>query len=462
LCTVVDTAGERVADVRTGSDGRIAEVGANLEPRRGEQVHAADSKLVIPGAVDAHTHLRMPAGAVRVSDDFLTGTRAAAIGGTTSIVDYVTVPRGEDPMSTVAMWRSWAEPSVIDWGLHLTFTEAVPESVVASGVEAGITSFKLYLAYPDRLQVDDATIVRLMRIARRQGALVTLHCENGGAIEELRREALAAGRTAVLEHARTRPPILEGEAVARAAALAEVTGAAIYIVHVSSAEALAAVRSARERGVDVRAETCPQYLFLNSSRLEGPDGIDFVCTPPLREPWHADKLWEGLARGHLDTVATDHCPFRRSDRRAGVLGRPGGVADFTEIPGGLPGIETRLALVWQGVRSGRILVSDWVRVCAEAPARTFGMWPAKGSLQVGADADVVVWDPTRRQSLAASDLHMAVDHSPYEDLIVTGWPELVLSRGRPVAVDGRFAGEEGAGRYVARAPFLGNRGNRGG
>ncbi|MGO9196159.1 MAG: dihydropyrimidinase [Acidimicrobiales bacterium] len=451
--TVVDAAGERLADVRTGPDGRVAEVAAGLDPQPGEQVHEAASKLVIPGGIDAHTHLHMPVGTVWVSDDFASGTRAAAIGGTTTIIDYVTVLRGEDPMATVGRWRTWAEPSAVDWGLHLTFTEAVPESVVAAGVEAGITSFKLYLAYPDRLQVDDATVVRLMRAARRQGALVTLHCENGGAIEELRREALAAGRTAVIEHARTRPAILEAEAVGRAAALAEVTGAPIYIVHVSSAPALAAVRAAQERGVDVRAETCPQYLYLDSSRLEGPDAVDFVCTPPLRDPWHAEELWEGLSHGYIHTVATDHCPFWRTDRRAGVLSRPEGAADFTEIPGGLPGIETRLTLVWQGVRAGRISTADWVRLCAEAPARTFGLWPAKGSLTVGADADVVVWDPERRQGLGAADLDMAVDHSPYEGTTVTGWPELVLSRGRPVAVDGLFTGEEGWGRYVARSPL---------
>lgn len=450
---VIDAAGERQADVRTSEDGRIAEVGPGLVPRPGESVHDATGKLVIPGGIDAHTHLHMPVGAVRVSDDFASGTRAAALGGTTTIIDYVTVARGDDPMATVETWHSWAEPAVIDWGLHLTFTEAVPESVVAAGVEAGITSFKLYLAYPDRLQVDDATIVRLMRAARRQGALVTLHCENGGAIEELRREALAAGRTGVFEHALTRPAVLEAEAVNRAAALAEVTGASIYIVHVSSAPALAAVRAAQERGVDVKAETCPQYLYLDSSRLQGPDAIDFVCTPPLRDPWHAEELWEGLASGYVHTVATDHCPFWRADRRAGVSGRAGGVADFTDIPGGLPGIETRMALIWQGVQARRISSADWVRLCSEAPARTFGLWPAKGSLAVGADADVVVWDPTRRQSLSAESLDMAVDQSPYEGMVSVGWPELVLSRGQSVVVDGVFTGEVGRGRYIARNPL---------
>ena len=450
---VIDATGDRRADVRVGDDGRVVAVAEDLAPAQREEVYDATGKLVIPGGIDAHTHMQLPVGAVRVSDDFASGTRAAALGGTTTIIDYVTVSRGQDPMAAVAQWRTWAEPSAVDWGLHLTFTEAVPESVVAAGVEAGITSFKLYLAYPDRLQVDDGTIVRLMRYARRQGALVTLHCENGGAIEELRRQAVAEGRTSVIEHSRTRPAILEGEATSRAAVLAELTGAAIYVVHVSSANSLAAVRAARERGVDIQAETCPQYLYLDTGRLEGADAPDFVCTPPLRDPWHAEELWEGLARGSVQTVATDHCPFWRADRRAGVLARPEGARDFTEVPGGLPGVETRMALVWAGVSAGRIGASDWVRLCCEAPARTFGLWPAKGSLTPGSDADVVVWDPERRQSLAAASLDMSVDHSPYEGVVSRGWPELVLSRGRVVARDGLFTGTPGWGRYVARAPL---------
>lgn len=449
--TVVDAAGERSADLRVGGDGRVAEVGEALAAAPGEPVHDATGKLVMPGGVDPHTHMNMQVGAVRVSDDFFTGSRAAAVGGTTTFIDYVTVARGEDPLSTVATWRSWAEPSCVDWGLHLTFTEPVDESVVAAGVEQGITSFKLYLAYPDRLQVDDGTALRLMQIAARNGVLVAVHCENGDAIEELRRQALAAGRLEVAEIAATRPPALEAEAVNRAAALAEVAGAAIYVVHVSSADALEAVAAARLRGVDVTAETCPQYLFLESSSLLGPEAPHFCCTPPLRERWHSDRLWSGLATGELQTVATDHCPFWRRDRMAGVLGRPEGFRDFTEVPGGLPGIETRLALLYEGVVSGRLSVPDWVRLCCEAPARAFGLFPRKGSLQVGADADVVVWDPERRQSLDAAALHMATDHSPYEGLVVTGWPSLVLSRGRVVAADGRFVGERGWGSYLPRA-----------
>ncbi|MDQ1431769.1 MAG: dihydropyrimidinase [Actinomycetota bacterium] len=449
---VIDVDGERSAAVRVATDGRIAAVGDALVPQDGEAVVDCTGCLVVPGGIDVHTHLHLPVGAVSVSDDFDTGTRAAAIGGTTTVVDYVTAYRGESPLDALATWRRLAEPACVDYGLHMTFTERVPERVIAECVEAGVTSFKLYMAYPELLQVDDDVIVDVMLAATRHGGLVTLHCENGGAIEALRRRALSEGRTGVLEHAATRPAILEAEAVQRATSLAEVAGASVYLVHLSSAPALAAVREARDRGVDVYAETCPQYLYLDTARLAGPDGESFVCTPPLRDPWHAEELWHGMATGAVHTVATDHCPFTVADRRAGTRARPEGWTDFTEIPGGLPGIETRLGLVWEGVVAGRITAADWVRLCAEAPARTFGLWPAKGNLRPGADADVVVWNPARRQSLAASALHMAVDHSPYEDVTVAGWPELVLARGDVVARDGAFVGEPARGRYVARRP----------
>ncbi len=453
--TLIDVDGERAADVRIGADGRVAEVAASIAAGEHETVVDCRGRLVVPGGVDVHTHMHLPVGAVRVSDDFDTGTRAAAIGGTTTVIDYVTAYRGEDPLAALATWRQWAAPACVDYGLHMTFTERVPERVIAECVAAGVTSFKLYMAYPELLQVDDDVIVEVMFAATRHGGLVTLHCENGGAIEALRRRALAEGRTGVIEHANTRPAILEAEAVTRAAALAEVAGASLYVVHLSSAPALAAVREARERGVDVAAETCPQYLYLDTARLTRPDGESYVCTPPLRDPWHVEELWEGLATGAVQTVATDHCPFTVADRRAGVRARPGGWVDFTEVPGGLPGIETRMGLVWEGVTAGRITAADWVRLCAEAPARTFGCWPEKGNLRVGADADVVVWDPSLTHSLAARSLHMAVDHSPYEDMTVSGWPALVLSRGEVIARDGSYVGEPRRGRYLARHPHAG-------
>ena len=459
--TVVDVDGERAADVLVGRDGRIRAVGPDLEARPGtvppgETVVDVAGRLVVPGGVDAHTHMQLPVGAVRVSDDFATGTAAAAVGGTTTVVDYVTAYRGEDPLAALATWQRWARPAAVDVGLHMTFTEAVPESVVAACIERGVTSFKLYLAYPQLLQVDDGVVLDVLAACARLGGLVTVHCENGGAIEALRRRAVAAGRTSVVEHRATRPAVLEAEAVHRVGRLADVAGAPVYVVHLSSAPGLAEVRAARERGVAMQAETCPQYLHLDAGVLEGPDGEDFVCTPPLRDPWHREELWEGLARGWVQTVATDHCPFWTADRRRGTAGRPEGYADFTEVPGGLPGVETRLTLVWQGVRAGRITVADWVRLCAETPARTFGLFPRKGCLRPGADADVVVWDPDRPQPLDAGALHMRVDHSPYAGRVVRGWPSLVLSRGRVVARDGGFCGEPGWGRYVARgAPDLG-------
>jgi dihydropyrimidinase len=452
--TVVDLDGERPADVLVGAEGRIAAVAPDLATAPGFDPATAvvdvPGRLVVPGGVDAHTHLHLPVGAVHVSDDFASGTAAAAVGGTTTVIDYVTAYRGEDPLAALASWRALAEPAAVDYGLHMTFTEAVGDGVVADCVERGVTSFKLYLAYPQLLQVDDDVVFDVLRAATRHGGLVTVHCENGGAIEALRRGALAEGRTGVVEHAATRPAVLEAEAVHRVGRLAEAAGARVYVVHLSSAPGLAEVRAAQERGVALEAETCPQYLHLDATVLEGPAGENFVCTPPLRDPWHREELWEGLARGWVQTVATDHCPFWRADRRRGTAGRDGGFADFTEIPGGLPGVETRMALVWQGVRAGRIGVADWVRLCAEAPARTFGLFPRKGCLRPGSDADVVVWDPERPQALDAAALHMRTDHSPYEGRVVRGWPELVLSRGRIVARDGRFQGEPGWGRYVER------------
>jgi dihydropyrimidinase len=452
--TVVDLDGERPADVLVGTDGRIAAVGQDLSSAPGfdlaTTVVDVPGRLVVPGGIDAHTHLHLPVGAVHVSDDFASGTVAAAVGGTTTVIDYVTAYRGEDPLAALASWRALAEPAAVDYGLHMTFTEAVGGGVVADCVERGVTSFKLYLAYPRLLQVDDDVVFDVLRATTRYGGLVTVHCENGGAIEALRRRALAEGRTGVVEHAATRPAVLEAEAVHRVGRLAEAAGARVYVVHLSSAPGLAEVRAAQERGVALEAETCPQYLHLDAAVLDGPAGENFVCTPPLRDPWHREELWEGLARGWVQTVATDHCPFWQADRRRGSAGRDGGFADFTEIPGGLPGIETRMTLVWQGVRAGRISVADWVRLCAEAPASTFGLFPRKGCLRAGSDADVVVWDPERPQALDATALHMRTDHSPYEGRVVRGWPDLVLSRGRVVARDGRFQGEPGWGRYVER------------
>jgi dihydropyrimidinase len=448
--TVLDVDGRREADVRLGTDGRITAVGPALVPSDGEAVVEARDRLVVPGGVDAHTHLHLQLGAVTVSDDFASGTAAGAVGGTTTVIEYVTTRRGQLPAEALAAWRRRAHDAAVDYGFHMTLVARPTEREVATCVEEGLTSFKLYMAYPDTLQVDDDVIADVLRLTGRHGGLVTVHAEDGSAITPLQQAALRRGRTAPTDHAATRPPEVEGAATARVAQLAERLEAPIYVVHVSSAAALRAVREAQERGVSIMAETCPQYLHLDASRLAAPDGEDFVCTPPLRGPDDREELWHGLGSGWVHTVATDHCPFWMHDRHRGVAGRPEGWADFTEIPGGLPGIETRLGLVWDGVRTGRITEEDWVRLCAEAPARTFGLWPRKGSLRVGSDGDVVVWDPHRRQLLDADALHMRTDHSPYEGVEVEGWPEVVVARGRVVARDGAFCGEPGWGQELAR------------
>ncbi|MCL6094502.1 MAG: dihydropyrimidinase [Actinobacteria bacterium] len=445
--TVVDSTGMHKTDVRVGEDGTVREVAPGLVAMSGEEVYDATSKLVIPGGVDAHTHLHLEVGDLRTSDDFASGTMAAVMGGTTCVIEYVTPRQGEDPLAAVEYWRSLGESACIDWSLHATFTSAVSSSVVASLVEGGITSFKLYLAY-SQLAISDREAVQMLFAAKEHGAVVCFHCENGGAIDVLIARALAEGRKGVPEHASTRPAILEAEAVNRVCSFAEITEATVYLVHLSSALALENMMRAKDRGVHVLGETCPHYLWLDRRKLEGEEGICFMCSPPLRDKSDQDQLWNALASGMLDTVATDHCPFWTADRKAGIFGKSHPADNFSEMPGGLPGIETRMALMWQGVRAGLITPMDWVRTCCEQPAKIFGLWPKKGSLAVGADADLVVWDPNRPASLDYQSLHMATDHSPYQGWRVEGWPELVLSRGRVVVHRGRFMGERGVGQFV--------------
>ncbi|MGH2750598.1 MAG: dihydropyrimidinase [Actinomycetota bacterium] len=430
---------ERVGDIDAGADDTIE----------------AEGKLVIPGAVDVHTHLDMEVGVARSSDDFTSGTVAAACGGTTTVIDFATAYRGESLAQGLAAWhRKAAGKAVIDYSFHMTITELArpADDLVAEMVESGITSFKLYMTYPERLMVSDEIIAEVMTAAEKYRALVCLHCEDDATVATRRAEALGAGHTEPRYHALTRPPEAEADAVLRALRLAENTGAACYVVHLSSAPALERVRRAREVGLDFYAETCPQYLYLSAERYEGAaaEAARYVCAPPLRDPHHAEELWEGLRLGHLQVVATDHCPFTAADKRAGLDG--GGWQDFTQIPGGVPGIETRLALIYQKVVEGRLGLTEWVDRCCTTPAKLFGLHPRKGELGAGADADIVVFDPSAERPLVAERLHMNVDYSPYADLTVRGWPSLVLSRGRVVARDGEPTEATGWGRFVPRGP----------
>ncbi|MFN2489445.1 MAG: dihydropyrimidinase [Actinomycetota bacterium] len=448
---LVSSDGVRRADVLLAGE-RISAVG-DLRPGPGTAVIDARGKLVLPGAVDVHTHLDMDVGVTRSSDDFFSGTQAAACGGTTTIIDFATAYRGESVAQGLAAWHAKAEgKAVVDYAFHMSLTELPrpADDIVAEMVEAGVTSFKLYMTYPDRLMVSDDVIFEVLVAAGKAGALVCLHCEDDATVARLRSEALSAGRVAPKWHARSRPPAAEAAAVRRAARMAADAQAPCYVVHLSSAPALEQVRRARTSGQPFYAETCPQYLYLSADRYDDDpaSAARYVCAPPLRDPWHQEELWEGLARGTLQVVSTDHCPFTRADRSAGLSGR--GWTNFSDIPGGLPGIETRLSLLYQRVVDGDMSPEQWVDRCCTTPARLFGLHPAKGSIVAGADADVVVFDPSAQKSLLAERLHMRVDDSPYADVTVRGWPSLVLCRGRVVARDGEPVGGPGWGRFVAR------------
>ena len=414
----------------------------------------ARGKLVVPGGIDVHTHMEMPFGGTFSADTFTTGTRAAAHGGTTTIVDFAIQPRGGSAREGLDTWMSRAEGHcAIDFGFHMILSD-VSEPVLKEmpGLVAdGISSFKLFMAYPGVFYSDDGKILTAMQTAADCGAVVMMHAENGIAIDVLVAQALAAGKGDPRMHGETRPSVLEGEATHRAIVLAGVANCPLYIVHLSAKEALEEVAAARDAGRQVFAETCPQYLFLDASLMAGPgmEGAKYVCSPPIREAEHHEALWRGLGTDDLSVVSTDHCPFCMKDQKE--LGR----GDFSKIPNGLPGVEHRMDLVYQGVVEHKISLARFVELTSTAPARLFGLYPKKGSLLPGADADLVVYDPARRHTLSVESHHMSVDYSAYEGMEVTGAVETVISRGEVVVDHGAFTGREGRGRFVERSPFAG-------
>jgi dihydropyrimidinase len=431
-------------------DGRIAAIGQDVQA---EEVLNVEGKFVFPGAVDAHTHLELPFMDTVSSDDFYTGTVAAVCGGTTTIVDYAEQSRGEPLREAVQTWRAKADPKVvIDYGLHVSIADPSDEvlSEMDEMARLGIPSFKCYLAYSDRVRDDQ--LLQVMRKASDIGALVNVHCENGILVDFLTRQLLEEGKTQPRWHPHSRPAPCEEEATERAVIVAQMGQAPLYVVHLTCAGALEAATRARRAGQTVLVETCPQYLLLDASRYEEPgfEGAKYVVSPPLRDRANLDALWRGLAAGDIDTVATDHCPFYFAGQKD--LGRD----DFSKIPNGLPGVETRVPLLYhEGVNKGRISINRFVELVSTNPARLFGLYPEKGTIAVGSDADLVVWDPEKEMPLTVQNLHMNVDYSPYEHITVRGYPELVLARGKLVVQDNQFLGKRGSGRFLKRKKFAG-------
>jgi dihydropyrimidinase len=434
--------------------GVITLIGRGLSLPADIVVDAA-GMLVIPGGIDAHTHLDMPFGGTMSADDFETGTVAAAHGGTTTLVDFAIQDFGKGLYPAFEAWQARAEgKAVIDYAFHMIVRELTDQ--VAGDMDRlvrhdGITSFKLFMAYPGVFMVDDATIFKALLKTRDNGGLICMHAENGGVIDVLVQEALRKGERAPKYHALTRPTRAEGEATGRAIALAEMAGVPIYIVHLSCADALDKVKQARDMGLPAYAETCPQYLFLSYDdyEREGFEGAKYVMSPPLREKWHQDVLWKGLLKNDLQVVSTDHCPFCMNEPPQKQLGKD----DFTKIPNGAPGIETRLMLIWDGgVRTRRIDVHRFVEIVSTNPAKMFGLWPRKGTIAVGSDGDLVVWDPEKTVTLSAKTHHMRVDYNPYEGRVVKGAPVAVLSRGEVIVENDEFTGTRGRGAFVKRQP----------
>jgi dihydropyrimidinase len=448
--TIVTAEKTQAADLLIDGE-RIAEVRPGIPASAAEKMIDAAGQYVIPGGIDAHTHLDMPFGGTQSADDFESGTRAAAFGGTTTIVDFAIQGRGTRMRDALDTWWKKAEgKAAIDYGLHMIVTDLAGAGLsdMDDLVREGVASFKLFMAYPNAFMVDDATIFKALSQTAKNGALVCMHAENGSVIDVIVARALAEGKTAPIYHALTRPPRAEAEAVHRAIALAEIAGVPVYIVHLSSEDALNEVREARDRGVPAFAETCPQYLLLSIDELERPnfEGAKYVFTPPLRPKEHQPKLWDGLVKDHLQVVSTDHCPFCFKDQK--ILGKD----DFTKIPNGGPGIENRLQLIHHhGVNTGRITLNRFVELTSTTPARIFGMYPRKGEIAVGSDADVVLWDPKAPHVISAKTHHMKVDYSMFEGYTVQGNARMVLSRGE-VIVDGeKFLGKPGRGKYLKRA-----------
>jgi dihydropyrimidinase len=450
--TVVTADGSSAADVLIDGE-TIAAVGSDLAGAgmTADETIDATGKYVIPGGIDVHTHMELPFGGTFAKDTFETGTRAAAFGGTTSIVDFAVQSRGASLRAGLDAWHAKAEGNAVaDYGFHMIMSDVNDATLAEMDqlVAEGVPDFKLFTAYPGVFYSDDGAILRAMQQTAKNGGLIMMHAENGMAIDVVAEQTVAAGTTDPIGHGLARKAVFEGEATNRVIRLAEAAEVPVYIVHLSAREALAEVRAARDRGSKAFAETCPQYLFLSLDDLgHGFEGAKFVCSPPLRTRENWDELWTGLVKDDLQLVSTDHCPFDFHGQK------DLGADDFRKIPNGLPGVEDRVDLLHDGgVVGGRITKERWVEIISTAPAKMFGMFPRKGAIAIGSDADLVVYDPARRHTISAATHHMNVDYSCYEGRTVQGGCDIVLSRGTVIVRDGAFTGKKGHGRFIKRAP----------
>jgi len=450
--TIVTADGSTAADLLIDGE-TIAQIGRDLASTgaTADETIDATGRYVIPGGIDAHTHMELPFGGTFAKDTFETGTRAAEFGGTTSIVDFAVQSRGGSLRAGLDTWLAKAEGNAVtDYGMHMIVSDVNDASLAEMDllVAEGVPDFKLFTAYPGVFYSDDGSILRAMQRTAGNGGMIMMHAENGMAIDVVATQTFESGMTDPIGHGLARKAVFEGEATNRVIRLAEAAGVPVYIVHLSSREALVEVRAARDRGTKAFAETCPQYLFLSLDDMgNGFEGAKFVCSPPLREKDNWDDLWTGLVKDDLQLVATDHCPFDFHGQKE--LGR----GDFRKVPNGLPGVEDRVDLLHDGgVVGGRISRERWVEIISTAPAKMFGMYPQKGAIAIGSDADIVIYDPNRRHTISAATHHMDVDYSCYEGRSIQGGSDIVLSRGSVIVRDGEFTGRKGHGRFVKRAP----------
>ncbi len=446
---IITATDDYIADILIDGD-KIKLIGSSL-PAQADRVIDARGKCVIPGGIDAHTHMELNVGAAVSSDDFQTGTIAAAHGGTTTIIDFCTQSRTGTMHAALDGWFAHAEKSVIDYGAHMIVAN-LPDSLLPeldALVREGVTSFKMFTAYPDRLQLDDGTIFKAMLRARANGGFVLMHAENGSVIDYFIQKFLAEGKTTPNYHPLSRPHQTEAEATHRVIALAELADVPVYIVHVSSRFAMEEIRAARQRGVPAFGETCPQYLALASEQYaDGSfDGARFVCSPPIRERANQEPLWRALDDNTLQAVATDHCPFTTKQKELGI-------GNFSKIPNGVPGVENRMHIIYQGgVAQRGWSMNRFVQITSTAPAKLFGLFPRKGTLAVGSDADIVLWDPQRKYTISAATHFMRVDYNPYEGMTIDGSPSLVLARGRVIFDEDKFLGKRGQGEFLKRGTY---------